>query len=128
MAGRPTKFTQKVTSAIIKNIRIGATFRDAAGAAGVDYESYNNWMKRGEAEGEGPYFDFFVSVEQAKHDAILQYVGVINKAAKQGDWRAALEYLRRRDREHWGDNVDLTTGGNPLTVVFKEPDNDNSHD
>ncbi len=28
-----------------------------------------------------------------------------------GDWRAAVEYLKRRDNEHWGDKVDNTVGG-----------------
>jgi hypothetical protein len=47
----------------------------------------------------------------------LKYLSTIAKAAKDGDWRAALEYLKRRDRANWGDNVDVTSGNEKLTDI-----------
>ena len=34
----------------------------------------------------------------------------------QGDWRASVEYLKRRHKSEWGDNVDLTSDGKPLAA------------
>jgi len=36
---------------------------------------------------------------------------MIQQAAANRDWKAALEWLKRRRRADWGDNVDFTSGG-----------------
>ena len=106
---RPTKLTAETSAAIVKAIAIGAPYKDAAGAAGVDYVTFNNWMIAGEKATAGKFFEFFYAVTRAKHTARLNYIGTLTKAANAGDWRAALEYLKRTDRETWGDNVDVTS-------------------
>jgi hypothetical protein len=100
---RPTKLTPEVHATIVKNIGNGATFVDASGAVGIDYASFNNWMKRGETEKKGIYFEFFQACKAAQASARLKFTLVISKAASEGDWRAALEYLKRHDPENWGD-------------------------
>ena len=111
---RPTKLTPETSEAILTALSIGATYKDAAEAAGVWYETFNDWMKRGEAESSGKFYQFYQSVRQTEAQARLMYLGVLENAASNGEWRAALEYLKRRDRSNWGDNVDVTTGGKPL--------------
>lgn len=113
--GRPTKFTPEVRETIIKAIGIGATYKDAAEAAGVDYNTFNEWMKRGDLQKTGDYREFNEAVHIAEAAARLKYLSTIADAARNGDWRAALEYLKRRDRQTWGDNVDVTSGGKALT-------------
>lgn len=47
------------------------------------------------------------------------------KTGKQGDWRAALEYLRRRDPEHWTEQLNLAGpepgGAIPITFIAAPP-------
>jgi transposase-like protein len=120
MAGRPSKFTQEVQDAIIAALSIGATYKDAAEASGVAYDTFNEWMKMGQSQKSGKFSDFSELVKQTEAAARLKYLAVIENAATAGDWKAALEYLKRRDRSNWGDNVDVTTAGNKLEIVFRE--------
>jgi transposase-like protein len=119
---RPTKLTEQTQDAIIKALSIGATYKDAAEAAGVDYVTFNNWMIQGEKAKSGKFFEFFYAVKQTEAEARMYYLSVIAKAAPR-DWRAALEFLKRRDRANWGDNVDVTTGGEKLRVVIEYANN-----
>lgn len=106
---RPTKLNPDTQKAIVDAIAIGATYADAAGAAGVDYMTFRNWMTQGEATKRGIYFEFFDAVRKAEATARLNYTRTIASAAAGGDWKAALEYLKRRDRANWGDNLDMTS-------------------
>jgi hypothetical protein len=117
---RPTKLTEETSAAIVKALAIGATRKDAAGAAGVDYRTFLNWMEAGQQARSGAFFQFFQACTQAEHKARLNYLSVIAKAANEGDWRAALEYLKRRDRETWGDNMDVTSGGKDISALLRE--------
>ena len=112
--GRPTKLTPETQKRIIDALKIGATRLDAALSAGVSYESFNEWEVKGRQARSGVYWQFWQAVMQAEGEARLRYTSVIARAANDGDWRAALEYLKRRDRAHWGDNVDVTSGQQPL--------------
>ncbi len=112
---RPTKFIPEITDTILKALQIGATYKDAAEAAGVDYMTFRTWIERGQA-GKKPFNEFFEAVRKAEAQARLNYLTTIAQAASKGDWKAAEAYLKRRDRANWGDNVDVTSGGNALTV------------
>ena len=108
---RPSKFTPEVTETIIKALQIGATYKDAAEAAGVDYDTYNEWIKAGKAAKSGRFFEFSEAVRKSEAQARLNYLSTIAQAAAKGDWKAAEAFLKRRDRANWGDVVDLTSGG-----------------
>jgi hypothetical protein len=116
---RPTKLTPEIQEIILKAIDIGATYKDAAEAAGINYDTFNNWMKRGAKASSGEFFEFFGAVSRSQASARLKYLSVITKAAMDGDWRAALEYLKRRDREHWGDNLEVKHGGDVGITIKK---------
>ncbi len=117
---RPTKFSSEVQDAIIKALSLGATYKDAAEAAGISYDTFNEWMKVGRSAKSGKFYQFFKSVRRAEAMARLKYLSVIAEAAQNGDWRAALEFLKRRDRTNWGDNVDVTSGGERVPVRIIE--------
>ena len=113
---RPSKLTPETSTAIIKAIEVGATFETAAGAAGIRYETFRLWMQAGMKAKSGKFLAFFVACERAKQEARLKFTKVITKAAADGDWRAALEYLKRHDPANWGDkssdtllNIDLSS-------------------
>lgn len=116
---RPTKLTPEVQEKIVKDISLGVSYVDAAGACGIDYATFNNWMKRGQDETKGIYFKFFHAVSTAKSTAFANFTKVITKASMDGEWRAALEYLKRHDPDNWGDSnkVDVTSGGEKINEV-----------
>ena len=118
---RPTKLTPETSEAILTALSIGATYKDAAEAAGVEYATFNNWMQTGEQAKSGKFFEFFYAVRQTEARARLKYLSQIAKASEK-DWRAALEYLKRRDRPNWGDNVDVTSGGEKMEIVVRYAD------
>ena len=116
---RPSKLNDTTSAAIVDAILHGGTYKDAAEAAGVDYASFNNWMQTGEADGKGKFFQFFQSVRKAEAECRLNFTRVIQSAAAKGDWKAAEAYLKRRDRANWGDNVDVTSGGEKIVITIK---------
>lgn len=123
--GRPTKLTPEVQKRICDALKIGATRLDAALSAGVTYDSFNDWYNAGKQAKSGRYVQFLQAVNQAEGEARLRYTSVIARAANDGDWRAALEYLKRRDRANWGDGVDVTSGGQPIVVrIIRDGDGD----
>lgn len=105
--GRPTKLTPDASAQIIKALNAGATRVDAANSAGVSYITFLNWMKRGEASRKGDYFEFFNDVTSAESSV---RISLANSVAMQGktDWRAAVEYLKRRDPANWGDRINIS--------------------
>ena len=119
---RPTKFIPEVTDTILKALQIGATYKDAAEAAGVDYDTYNEWIKAGKAAKSGRFYEFSEAVRKSEAQARLNYLSTIAQAAAKGDWKAAEAFLKRRDRANWGDVVDVTSGGQAITLVVKYAD------
>ncbi len=126
---RPTKFTPEVTDTIIKAVSIGATYKDAAEAAGVDYDTFNEWMKAGRT-GKRRFSEFSEAIARAEANARNNYLSTIAQAAAKGDWKAAAWWLSHRARGDYGDNVDVTSKGNALTVQIipasKDVNADNS--
>ena len=127
---RPSKFTPEVTETIIKALQIGATYKDAAEAAGVDYDTYNEWIKAGKAAKSGRFYEFSEAVRKSEAQARLNYLSTIAQAAAKGDWKAAEAFLKRRDRANWGDVVDVTSGGQALTIkiIKASDDTDDNQD
>ena len=74
-------------------------------------------MQRGEQAKSGQYYEFYDAVRRAEAQCRLNMTRVIQSAAAKGDWKAAEAYLRRRDRANWGDNVDVTSGGERIELV-----------
>ncbi len=116
---RPTKLTAEIADQIADNVLHGGTLTDAAGCVGIKYDTFNEWMTRGEREQSGIYFQFFRKVRQSEAQCRLNMTRVIQSAAAKGDWKAAEAYLKRRDRANWGDNVDVTTGGEKIIITIK---------
>lgn len=120
--GRPSKLTPEIQEEIVKAITLGATYVDAAGSVGIDYDTFNRWMIRGRKSSKGAYHEFCGAVTKAMHKARFNYTKVITRAAQEGDWHAALEYLKRHDPDNWGDKQTTTIAGDIPVVVYL-PDN-----
>jgi len=104
---RPSKLTPEVQERIVDAILHGATYRDASEAAGIAYNTFNEWMKKGADAKTGKFREFNDSVETANAQCAVNFTRVIQSKAAQGDWKAAEAWLKRRRREDWGDNVEI---------------------
>jgi hypothetical protein len=115
---RPTKCTPEVLARILDAIGQGAWAEQAARAAGIAPSTYYSWIERGEA-GEEPFSEFSEALRAREAAAECTAVGIIRRAAEDGDWRAAAHYLERRYPERCGqrsklEHSGLPTPGNPL--------------
>jgi transposase-like protein len=113
-AGRPSKLTPETIKTLTDAIGLGASYVDACKAAGIDYSTFAKWRQKADEQTKGEFFEFFNALAVEEAAATLRHLAVINNAAAKGDWKASLEWLKRRRRGEWGDNVDVTSGGAPL--------------
>lgn len=86
-------------------IQLGATYALAAQYGGVTYETFNNWMNKGEAARSGVYFQFFNAIKEAEGKGAIGWLAKIEKAANDGSWQAAAWKLERRYPEQYGRQV-----------------------
>lgn len=98
-AGRPSKLDNDLASRIIGFLEDGATIRDACAAAGVSTDSFVRWRRKSAV--------FAAQIEEAQAKVAIICTKTIINAAKMGEWKAALEILKRIRRDEWGDNIAL---------------------
>lgn len=137
--GRPEKIAQTITfrnpttqmeetittaESILRALRIGVPQKYAARAAGVDETTVGRWIARGRealvfAGGEPEdvpaperdYADFADGVVRAKGAAVAYFVGQLHRAAKQGNVRAAIEWLRAQAPDEFKQKVSVDFDG-----------------
>jgi len=112
--GRWTKRSPQVEREILDALHNGSTQKDAAEAAGVTWETFHSWRK------QDP--DFLQAVARAEAECARTMAARIRQEAtvSGGDWRAAMEWLKRRRREDWTERTELTGAqGAPLEVVVR---------
>lgn len=90
--GRPRAINANTQKRIADLIRQCSTYKAAAEAVGITYDTFNNWMKRGEAEvqrmaatgetipleSEADFFNFFNAITRAQADALNLATSVVN--------------------------------------------------
>jgi transposase len=91
---RPSKRTPQVEEAIIRALKAGSTRVAAAEYVGIDRTQLWRWMAQSAT--------FRNAIMRAEAEAEVSCVGVIKKAANEGDWHAALAWLERRRYDEWG--------------------------
>jgi hypothetical protein len=117
-AGRPSKLTQETIKTLTDAIGLGASYVDACIVAGISYEAFMKWKQRGKADKSGEYVQFLQTISRAKSEGKMRHLANINNAAAKGEWKASLEWLKRLDRENWGDNMDVTSGGEKIKSPY----------
>ena len=100
---RPTKFTDRVCAKILEGLQAGLTRSAATGRAGVHPAQIGRWC----ADNPG----FATNCDIAEAEAEARFTAIITNAAQNGDPKMALEWLKRRRRDDWGDNERVTHGG-----------------
>lgn len=125
--GRPTKLNARVQKKICAALSAGNTRTAASGAAGVDPDTFFQWMRRGKGtekdRAQTPLYVAFVeAVEKAEHSAEVDYLDVIKNAAGSGNWQAAAWWLERRKSGDYRrtDRIENTgADGRPQETVVK---------
>lgn len=96
--GRPLLLTSNpaVRPRIIEAVRLGLSYDDAAKAARVSVEAFQEWRARGRT-GEEPFATFLQEVEEAEAEGAEEMFRRVTEAASL-DWRAAAWVLGARHR------------------------------
>lgn len=97
---RPTKYTETARAKILDALRAGMTRQAAAGTAGIHVTQVTRWC--------AIYASFATDCAVAEQQAEARFTLVVTKAAQEGDAKIALEWLKRRRRDEWGDSLNLT--------------------
>ena len=102
---RPTKMTFDITKRIGDNIALGLPYALAAEAAGITYQTFNEWHKKGKNSKSGEYFDFYKFIQKCNADAAKKCLERLNEAAKAGNCQVCMWILSRRFPEEFGRRV-----------------------
>jgi transposase len=103
---RPSKLTDAVIPKLAEAIRLGATYEIACKYAGVTYQTLRNWIIDGETAREGSAArNLRDKLEEAEGRGAVQWLAVIEKAAKEGTWQAAAWKLERRYNKDYGNRT-----------------------
>src|SRR5271157_1074028 len=101
----PTKLTNEVQQKIGDGVSIGLTYALAASAAGVTYQTFNQWIKLGRDSTSGKYFELYKHIEQRNAEGALRILQRLNDAAKAGNCQVCMFILERRFSEDFGRRV-----------------------
>jgi hypothetical protein len=105
---RPTMLSDEVRDRLLKAVRAGAPYVQAARAAGIHDATFRRWMARGEEEQqrqdddqppdehEEPFRAFRAAVLRARADTAVRGVALIQQAAAGG---AVIREVNRRYRD-----------------------------
>lgn len=92
---------------LIDALRGGADISTASQFAGLNYSMVYRWAERGQRENERldngyehrpeerPCLDLWQAMRKARAEAVVRNVAQIQKAANQGEWKAAAWWLER---------------------------------
>ncbi len=100
--GRPILLDDKRKAIICEAIKLGATWNAAAAAARICASTLATWRRRGKKEDKGIYADLVRDLEFAEAQGVSEALASIDKAHKNGDWKAAAWRLERRYPQDYG--------------------------
>ena len=108
MAGRKCKLTEELTNTICENIELGLSYNLTCQAAGITFETFNDWMKKG-ASGDKKFTEFYERVQASEAECARQCLERIRDAAESGTWAADAWLLERRYHADYGkkDSVNM---------------------
>lgn len=130
--GRKTKLNDTRVKKVVDGISAGLPYDTACALAGISYQTFLNWMRKGEQEQTGNFFEFFEEVKKAESIAEAVHIKNIKKAGNGGIWQADAWMLERRHPEKWGRREQIKqeiTGkdGGPIEHVIGLTDDELEH-
>lgn len=112
-----------IISRLLEALRSGNFIDDACQYAGIAESTYYLWMDRGRKEraridsGEEPspaesaWLDLFDKAQQARSEAVVRNVHLIQRAANGGTWQAAAWFLERTRPDKFGRRIATEVSG-----------------
>jgi hypothetical protein len=113
---RKTDLTPEVQERICSALRAGNTRRASAIYGGVSETTFYRWMQEGEAAKRGAKREFREAVIRAEAECEVWHVANLKRQA-DGDWRASVEWLKRRRRDEWSERIDSVTDNTTRIIV-----------
>lgn len=110
--GRPSKLTAETVDKLLSAIEEGQTYKVACGYAAICYQTLRNWIEQArddiDAENVTEYVVFLDMLSRAESAVERKAVNAWVSAFRD-DYRAARDFLERRNPEEWGrrDTVDV---------------------
>lgn len=95
--GPPSTITDELTAEIAGYVRDGSALLTAAQLAGVAEDTFKSWMRLGR-KGQEPQRTFRAVLVKAKAEVEHE---VASRLKESLDWRAQVEWLRRRNPQQW---------------------------
>jgi hypothetical protein len=125
---RPCKLTPEIQQRIGDGVSLGLTYALAANSAGVTYQTYNSWIKRGQTEKSGKYFDFYQYIKKCNADGARKLLEKLNDSANAGNCQVCMWILERRfpdefaRRQYSKMNVVSTNKNENVEIIVKDTD------
>lgn len=98
--GRPSKKDEETVKKLEEAFKNDFTVERACRFAGISTQTYYNWCEDDE--------EFFGKMERAQDFLFNLAHNKVAIGVRDGGFREAVEYLKRRDRKRYGDTVDLS--------------------
>lgn len=92
---------------LLDALKGGVDINTASQFAGINYSTVYRWVERGQRENErqeqglepdpaeAEFYELWQSMRKARAEAVVRNMAQIQKAANQGDWKAAAWWLER---------------------------------
>ena len=112
-----TLLTEELQDTMIKLLEEGVYVKHACEYVRISERCYYNWLKRGEKEKKGKYYQFMQSCAEARAKSARHAVVMIRKATLNA-WRAAAWFLERAFPHEWGprDKKDGNKSDEPVRI------------
>jgi hypothetical protein len=107
--GKYTKFTESTIKLLEEAFAMDCPIVEAVLHANISVQTYYNWIK------DNPNLE--KRFEELRNRPYLIARQTINKAIKENP-QYAFEYMKRKKKKEFGDNVDVTTQGEALQPVL----------
>lgn len=125
---KPTKLTPAKQETITSAIAQGNTRDTAAALAGIAESTLYSWIAKGKKATKGIYFEFYNAIKKAEAFAEADRVKRIQKAGKDGDWKADAWYLERRYPKKWARQDRFTADLNHSGQVVEKHEYEIKHE
>ena len=84
---------------------MGLTYSLGAESVGITYKTFNEWMKKGQTEKSGKYYQFYQQVTKRNADAAKALLEKLNESAKAGNCQVCMWILSRRFPDEFGRRI-----------------------
>jgi transposase len=102
MAGRKSKLTEELTEVFCENIELGLSYNLSCQAAGISFQSFNDWMKAGAAGKDKKFCDFYDKVRASESICAKNCLQRIRDSAERGNTNNDMWLLERRYPADYG--------------------------